>query len=65
MTINNISIIYVGIILYILLYIFKCIQAYAWGYKLVNNNVCTWSIGSRFGAQAQKVRDPGPLNPVQ
>ena len=27
--------IYIGIMLYILLYIFKCINAYAWGYKLV------------------------------
>ena len=25
-------------ILCILLYIFKCINAYAWGYKLVSNN---------------------------
>ena len=35
MTINSISIIYIGIILCILLYIFKYIHAYAWGYKLV------------------------------
>ena len=28
MTINSISIIYIGIILYILLYIFKCIHIY-------------------------------------
>ena len=27
--------IYIGIILCILLYIFKCIHAYAWSYKLV------------------------------
>ena len=27
--------IYIGIILCILLYIFKCIHAYGWGYKLV------------------------------
>ena len=38
MTINNIEIIYIGIILYILLNIFKCIHAYAWGYKLVHCN---------------------------
>ena len=30
--------IYIKIILCILLYIFKCINAYAWGYKLVSNN---------------------------
>ena len=35
MTINSIKIIYIGIILCILLYVFKCIHAYAWGYKLV------------------------------
>ena len=35
MTINSISIIYMEIILCILLYIFKYIHAYAWGYKLV------------------------------
>ena len=35
MIINSISIIYIRIILYILLYIFKCIHAYAWDYKLV------------------------------
>ena len=35
MTINSISIIYLGIILCILLYIFKYIHAYVWGYKLV------------------------------
>ena len=29
------EIIYIEIILCILLYIFKCIHAYAWGYKLV------------------------------
>ena len=29
--------IYIGIILYILLYIFKCIHVYAWDYKLVIN----------------------------
>ena len=35
MTINSIQIIYIGIILCILLYIYKCIHANAWGYKLV------------------------------
>ena len=35
MTINSISIIYIEIILYVLFYIFKCIVAYTWGYKLV------------------------------
>ena len=35
MTINSISIIYIEIILCILFYIFKCIVAYTWGYKLV------------------------------
>ena len=35
MTTNSIEIIYIGIILCILLYIFKCIHAYARGYKLV------------------------------
>ena len=31
--------IYIGIILCILLYIYKCIYAYAWNYKLVYHNV--------------------------
>ena len=35
MTINSIYIIYIEIILCILLYIFKCIYAYTWNYKLV------------------------------
>ena len=35
MTINSIEIIYIGIILCILLYIFKCIHACVRGYKLV------------------------------
>ena len=34
----NYMYIYIIIILYILLYIFKCIHAYAWNYKLVYNN---------------------------
>ena len=38
MTINRISIIYIGVILCILLYIFKCIHVFAWGYKLVYIN---------------------------
>ena len=38
MTINSIKIIYIGIILCILLYIFKCIYAYACGYKLIYIN---------------------------
>ena len=39
MIINSISIIYIGIILFILFYIFKCIHAYAWSYKLVKDKV--------------------------
>ena len=35
---------YIGIILCILLYIFKCIYAYAWGYKLISYNICTYKI---------------------
>ena len=35
MTINSISIIYIGIILCIILYIFKYIHVYVWGYKLI------------------------------
>ena len=42
MTINGISIIYIRIILCILLYIFKCIYVYAWGYKLII--VSRWNI---------------------
>ena len=38
MTIKSIYIIYIGIILCILSYIFKCIYVYAWGYKLVSIN---------------------------
>ena len=35
MTINSILIIYMGTTLCILFYIFKCIHAYTWDYKLV------------------------------
>ena len=48
MIINSISIIYIGIILFILFYIFKCIHAYAWSYKLVKDKVQTENADMRI-----------------
>ena len=59
MTINSILIIYIGIKLCILLYIFKYFHAYAWGYKLINivnqslEKTQLESVGSQFVTQTQ------------